>query len=291
VGHVGPRLAISCLSYVKNPLARFFVNRTANFCRSAAKVCRQEFFMDKALYIAMTGAKHNMLAQSVHANNLANVNTTGFRADFAQARSMAVYHGDGHQSRAYALTESPSTDFSEGSMMSTGRELDFSIRGKGMIAVQAPDGSEAYTRAGNLALGPNGELLTANGLPVLGDGGPIVLPPAEKIDIGSDGSITVLGAGEGAATLVLVDRIKLVGDDVKNMTKGNDGLTRSRDGEPLEVDGDVRIVSGFLESSNVNAINEFTEVLSLARQYEMHIKMMKTVETNSEASARLLQTQ
>ncbi len=246
--------------------------------------------MDKALYIAMTGAKHNMLAQSVHANNLANANTTGFRADFAQARSMGVYHGDGHQSRAYALAESPATDFSSGQMLSTGRELDVTVRGEGLIAVQAPDGSEAYTRAGNLALGPNGELQTANGLPVLGDGGPIVLPPSEKIDIGIDGTITVLGAGEGAATLIQVDRIRLVSGDPQDMTKGKDGLIRNATGEPFEADADLRLATGFLETSNVNPIHEFTQVLSLARQYEMHIKMMKTVEGNSEASARLLQT-
>ncbi len=246
--------------------------------------------MDKALYIAMTGAKHNMLAQSVHANNLANASTTGFKADFAQARSMGVYYGDGAPTRAYALTENPGTDFSTGPMNATGRDLDVAIRGPGLFAVQAPDGTEAYTRSGNMTLGPNGELLTANGLPVMGDGGPIVIPPAEKIDIGLDGSITALGAGEGAATLIQVDRIRVVTADPQNLAKGSDGLIRSRDGEALEPAEDVQLAPGFLESSNVNAINEFTEVLSLSRQYELQVKMMKTVEQNSEASARLLQT-
>ena len=106
--------------------------------------------MDKALYVAMTGAKHNMRAQTAHANNLANINTTGFKADFAQARSMPVYYGDGQPTRAYALAESPATDFSQGALIDTGRELDVAIKGEGFIAVQSPDGSEAYTRAGSL---------------------------------------------------------------------------------------------------------------------------------------------
>ena len=245
--------------------------------------------MDKGLYIAMTGAKHNMLAQSVHANNLANVNTNGFRADFAQARSMGVYHGDGHVSRAYALTESPATDFSQGALVSTGRELDFAIQGEGLIAVQAPDGSEAYTRAGSLNVGPNGELTTSNGLPVLGDGGPIVIPPAEKVDIGADGTITVLGLGEGAATLIQVDRIRLVNPGMDAVQKGENGLLLAKPGVDVEPDANVRLEAGFIESSNVNAIHEFTQVLSLARQYEMSVKMMSTLQQNSEASARLLQ--
>jgi len=245
--------------------------------------------VDKGLYIAMTGAKHNMLAQTVHANNLANANTTGFRAEFAQARSMGVYYGEGHATRAYSLTESPATDFTPGAMIETGRELDFAVQGEGLIAVQAPDGKEAFTRAGAMNLGANGELFTSNGLPVMGDGGPIVIPPAEKVDIGADGTITVLAAGEGAATLVQVDRIRLVNPPIEDLRKGEDGLLRAKPGVEVEVDGNIRLESGFLESSNVNAINEFTQILSLARQYEMNVKMMKTMEENSESSARLLQ--
>ncbi len=245
--------------------------------------------MDKGLYIAMTGAKHNMLAQAVHANNLANVNTNGFRAEFAQARSQAVYYGDGHASRAYALTESPATDFSQGVMVKTGRDLDFAVQGEGMIAVQAPDGTEAYTRAGSLNIGANGELTTSNGLPVLGEGGPIVIPPSEKVDIGIDGTITVLGSGEGAATLIQVDRIRLVNPEMNTIRKGQDGLLRAKAGVEIEADANVRLESGFIESSNVNAINEFTQVLSLARQYELNVKLMTTMEQNSETSARLLQ--
>ncbi len=245
--------------------------------------------MDRALYIAMTGAKHNMLAQTNHANNMANLNTTGFRADFEQARSMGVYYGDGLPTRAYAMTESPAADFTSGPMNVTGNELDVAIQGAGFIAVQAPDGTEAYTRAGNLSIDVTGMLRTANGLPVLGGGGPINVPENEKVQIGADGTISIVGLGQGAEAMTEVGRIRLVNPDPKNLEKGDDGLFRQRDGVTANPAEEVRIKTGMLEGSNVNAINEFTQILSLSRQYEMQVKLMKTAEENSAASAQLLQ--
>lgn len=246
--------------------------------------------MDKALYIAMTGAKHNMLAQTQHASNLANVNTQAFKADFAQARAMPVYYGDGLPTRAYALVERPATDFAHGSLQETGRELDVAIDGDGFIAVQGPDGNEAYTRAGSLYTDSVGILRTGNGLPVIGNGGPIAIPAADKIDIGIDGSITVVPQGQGPQAPVVVDRIRLVNPEIQSMTKGEDGLFRALDVEgPLPVNGNVRLVSGFLENSNVNAIHELTNMLSLARQYELQVKVMNSSKEMSESSARLLQ--
>lgn len=244
--------------------------------------------MDKALYISMTAAKHNMLAQTVHANNLANANTTAFRADFAQARSMPIYNGDGFPTRAYALTENPATDFSSGPMMATGRDLDFAIEGEGFIAVLAPDGAEAYTRSASLQMGPAGELLTGDGLPVLGDGGAIFFPPNSKVEIGADGTITTRGATP--LDLAQVDRIRLVNPELSDLRKGEDGLLRLVDGENAPIDANLKLQSGFLEGSNVNAISEFTDVMSLSRQYELSVKLMKTVESNSQSSARLLQS-
>ena len=245
--------------------------------------------MDRALYIAMTGAKHNMLAQTNHANNMANLNTTGFRADFEQARSMGVYYGDGLPTRAYAMTESPAADFTSGPMNVTGNELDVAIQGAGFIAVQAPDGTEAYTRAGNLSIDVTGMLRTANGLPVLGGGGPINVPENEKVQIGADGTISIVGLGQGAEAMTEVGRIRLVNPDPKNLEKGDDSLFRQRDGVNANPTEEVRIKTGMLEGSNVNAINEFTQILSLSRQYEMQVKLMKTAEENSAASAQLLQ--
>lgn len=246
--------------------------------------------MDKAMYIAMTGAKHNMLAQASHANNLANVNTQGFKADFEVARSMGVYYGDGLPSRAYALTEKPATDFKMGTMQETGRDLDVAIKGDGFIAVEGPDGEEAYTRVGSLYIDPVGILRTGNGLPVRGNGGPIAIPPAEKIEIGMDGNITVIPLGQGPQAPAVVDRIKLVNPDLGGVTKREDGLFQLLEEEgPLPPDANVRLVSGFLEGSNVNAVNEMTSILSLSRQYEMQVKIMSTSKEMSEVSASLLQ--
>lgn len=246
--------------------------------------------MDKALYIAMTGAKHNMLAQVSHSNNLANVNTTGFKADFEQARSMPVYYGEGQPTRAYALVERPATDFVAGALMQTGRELDIAIDRDGFFAVQAPDGQEAYTRAGSLYVDSVGMLRTGNGLPVLGNGGPIAIPAAEKVEIGMDGTITIIPLGAEPQQVAQIDRIKLVNPDIETMSKTEDGLFRQLDAEDvLPADGAVRVISGFLEASNVNAVHEMTSILSLSRQYEMQVKMMQTVKENSESSASLLQ--
>ncbi len=246
--------------------------------------------MDKALYVAMTAAKHNMLAQAVRSNNLANINTTGFRADLEQARSMPVYGGDGSPTRAYALTERSAINFTQGAMAETGRDLDVAIENEGFIAIQAPDGSEAYTRSGNLEIDTVGILRTREGHPVLGEGGtPVSVPPQQKVEIAIDGTITIIGQGDGPEVLVQVDRIKLVKPDLNTLAKGPDGLFRNETGEPLDADAGVSLVSGFLERSNVNAVDELTGILTLARQYEMSVKLMKTAKENSEASAQLLQ--
>ena len=244
--------------------------------------------MDKSIYVAMTGAAQNMLATAVHANNLANVSTTGFRADFAQAKAMPVFGGN-FPSRVYALTETPNTDLSPGTLQESGRELDVAINGEGWIAVQTPDGSEAYTRAGDLQIDPSGLLLTGSGLPVMGNGAPISLPPSQSVNIGVDGTISVRPLGASAQEVAEVDRIKLVKPERGQLFKGEDGLMYSRDGAPLQADADVRLESGFLESSNVNAISALTDLISLSRQFEMQVKLMKTAERNAQASARLLQ--
>ena len=148
---------------------------------------------------------------------------------------------------------------------------------------------EAYTREGNLRINALGQLLTGKGLPVLGNGGPIAIPPAAKVEIGDDGSITIRPLGQGPETLATVDRIKLVDANHATMEKRSDGLIHSRTGK-LTASSDVQLVSGSLEGSNVNAVESLTEILVLARQYEMHAKMMRSVEENGEAAARLLQS-
>ncbi len=244
--------------------------------------------MDKALYIAMSGAKQNMYAQRAHSNNLANVNTTGFKEDFAQARAMPVY-GEHHPTRAYALTERPATSFEQGPLQETGNHLDVALSGEGWIAVQSPDGGEAYTRAGDFQIDVNGLLRTGAGLQVLGEGGPIAIPPSANVEVGADGAISVLPLG-GDGVIAQVDRVRLVNPDPVTIEKRGDGLLYVKDGNPLpELDEDVRVESGFLEGSNVNAVSALTEILSLSRQYELQVKLMSQADQISEASARLLQ--
>lgn len=244
--------------------------------------------MDKMLYVAMSGASQNSMALQAHANNMANVSTTGFQRDLEQARSMPVF-GDVYATRAYAMTERPATDFSPGSMQETGRDLDVAVGGNGFIAVQTPDGSEAYVRTASMNVDALGVLRAGNGLPVIGNSGPIAIPPDEQIEVGSDGTISIRGQGETPQAMAQVDRIKLVNPDVAGLTKGADGLIRTTSGQPAAVDANVKVESGFLESSNVNAVEEMTSVLALSKQFELHIKMMTTAKEDDESMARVLQ--
>lgn len=230
--------------------------------------------MDRMLYVSMTGAQQITMAQQANNHNLANANTTGFRADLNAFRSIPV-QGPGYQTRAYALNERDAVDFTLGMVRGTDRQMDVAVDGDGWIAVQARDGSEAYTRAGNLSIQQGGLLVTGDGLPVLGNGGPITMPDADSIDIGIDGTISITPAGSPGSARVVVDRIKLVKPDTASLYKGNDGLIRMNNGATAVADASVRVVSGALESSNVNTVNALVNMISLARQYESQVKMMK----------------
>ncbi|MGG2396260.1 flagellar basal body rod protein FlgF [Pseudomonas sp. SH1-B] len=244
--------------------------------------------MDKMLYVSMTGAQNNTLGLRAHANNLANVSTSGFRRDFEQARSMPLF-GESYPARVFAMSERPATDFRPGTLQETGRDLDVAIGGKGWIAVQAPDGSEAYVRTASLNIDALGILRTGNGLPVMGNAGPIAVPPEQKVEIGQDGTISIRALGEDPNVLAEVDRIKLVNPDPKSMEKGTDGLIRVKGQPEVQADATVQVTSGFLEASNVNAVEEMTAILSLSRQFELSVKMMRTAEDNASAMARVLQ--
>lgn len=245
--------------------------------------------MDRAIYIAMTGAKNNMLAQTSHSNNLANARTYGFKADWAQARAIPVW-GEHHPSRAFSLTERPASDFNDGALIETGNELDTAITGDGFFAVIDAEGQEAYTRRGDFSVTPLGELINGSGQPVIGEGGPIVLPPYEKVEIAGDGTISIRPAGEGPNEMVAVDALKIVSPDFQNFEKGTDGLFRPVEGAPILPDDPLlTVVSGFVEASNVNAVHELTNLLALNRQYETQVKMMKTADDISRSSERILQ--
>lgn len=244
--------------------------------------------MDHLLYIAMSGAKENMNGLSVRANNLANTGTVGFKADFEQARAMQAF-GAGLPTRVFSMTEQPGQNFDAGSIVMTERELDVAVQGDGWLSVQAPDGSEAYTRAGSLQLSATGMLETTNGLPVIGDNGPIQLPvPLAKIEIAADGTISALPQGAPANAMIVAGRIKLVNPAYQDIHKGNDGLFRRRDGQLAEANAAVSLQSGAIETSNVNAVGEMTYMISLQRQFELQVKMMKNAEDMDRQQNQLL---
>jgi flagellar basal-body rod protein FlgF len=239
------------------------------------------------LYVAMTGAKETLRAQAVNNHNLANVSTTGFRADLAAFQSRAV-DGTGFASRVYATNSSVGWDDTSGALLTTGRDLDIAINGPGWIAVQDANGKEAYTRAGDLKIDPTGQLTTATGRPVLGDGGPINVPPYSSIFFARDGSISIVAQGQGPDTTSTVGRVKLVNPAVADVERGEDGLFRMKDGSDAPPDATVQIGAGVLESSNVNTAEAMVHMIELARQFEMQVKAIRTAEENGGAASQLL---
>ena len=244
--------------------------------------------MDRSLYVAMTGAGQTLAAQASVAHNLANANTTGFKAEMAAFQSVPVT-GPGQATRINAVSQGLGADFSPGAETATGRDLDVAVRGAGWIAVQAPDGSEGYTRAGDLRVDAEGLLTTASGLPVLGDGGPITLPPYSKLDIGADGSIALVPLGQGATTVSSAGTIKLVNPEPSNLERAPSGLMRLRDGASAETDPSVRLAAGALEASNVNPSESLVRMIELSRQFEMQMQGIKNADSNAQSASRLLQ--
>lgn len=245
--------------------------------------------MDHSLYLAMTGATQVMRAQDVVSHNLANASTTGFKSELDAFRSLPVL-GPGQPTRINAVAQGIGRDERQGVMQHTGRPLDVAVRGAGWIAVQAPDGTEAYTRAGDLQLTADGLLTDGAGNPVMGDGGPITIPPSAQIAIGGDGTISTVPLGQGPSTLTPIGRIKLVNPDPTTLTKGTDSLLHTTDGAPAEADPTVQLASQMLEGSNVNPTRELVQMISLSRQYEMQVRSIKTAEDNADVSMKLLQS-
>ena len=241
--------------------------------------------MDRLIYTSMTGAKHLMYRQDTLAQNLANANTNGYRADSVALRAVPA-QGQEAGTRVFTVETTIGADFASGPMQSTGRALDVAVQGAGWITVQALDGNEAYTRAGSLQVGADGTLQLPNGLPVLGDGGPITLPQDARISIGADGTVSakMMDAPESNQ----VGRIKLVNPEPAELVKGLDGLFRTRDGEPAQVDETVRLADGTLEGSNVNVVEAMIGMIAAARQFEMQMKLLQSAEQNEQKASSLV---
>lgn len=239
--------------------------------------------MDRLLYLSMSGAKATMQRQDVLAHNLANASTNGFRAEMAAFRSVPV-RGDGASTRAFSLESTIGYDERGGPVQSTGRELDVAMVGKAWLAVQAPDGTEAYTRAGALEVDAEGQLVTANGRLVIGDGGPVTLPAGARVEIAGDGTIS---ATVGNGRPQQAGRLKLVTPEAA-LQRGNDGLFRAADGNDLAADPAARLRAGALEGSNVSPVETMVAMIAAARQFEHQMKSMQQAEQREQSAARLL---
>lgn len=243
--------------------------------------------MDRLIYTAMTGAKHVFMQQAGTANNLANASTIGFKAQEHRFRAVPVL-GEGMPTRSFVVDASVSDVMDQGPLMFSGRNLDVAVNGKGWIAVQMPDGSEAYTRAGSLDVDVTGLLQTKSGLTVVGDGGPINIPPDNTIEIAPDGTVSIVPTFGTPNNANAVGRIKLVNPPEADMVRGGDGLFRMRDNQPAPADQNVKLAPGTLEGSNVNVTDAMVNLISLSRQFEMQIKMMQTADTNAQRADQLL---
>jgi flagellar basal-body rod protein FlgF len=238
--------------------------------------------MDRMIYLSMSGAKATMQRQETLANNLANVSTVGFRAELAAFRAVPV-EGGGASTRVYALESTLGYDATPGQVAATGRKLDVAMKGGAWLAVQALDGTEAYTRFGSLDLDAEGNLVTTSRLTVLGDGGPIQVPRDETVSIAPDGTVSSSDAKGRSST---IGRLKLVTPEGP-LTRGVDGLFRGADGD-LPADTSAQLQDGALEGSNVSAVETMVAMIAAARQFEAQMKMLSTAESNEKAAAQLL---
>jgi flagellar basal-body rod protein FlgF len=242
--------------------------------------------MDRLIYLSMSGAKASMQRQDSLANNLANVSTTGFRAELQAFRAVPV-QGDGASTRVYALESTVGYNAEPGPVQSTGRSMDVALKGNAWLAVQGPDGTEAYTRAGSLQTDAEGQLATLAGRQVVGDGGPIQIPANAVVEISPDGIVTTRVANGRPQQ---AGRLKLVTPEVP-MQRGADGLFRAQDGNDLAGDPAARLQSGSLEGSNVNPIETMVAMISAARQFEQQMKSLQGAEQREQSAAKLLAPQ
>ena len=243
--------------------------------------------MDRLIYTAGSGAKHILEQQATTSTNLANVTTTGFRAQIDAFRAIPVV-SEGMPTRAFVSNATVGSDYSSGPLQMTGRDLDVALRGKGWIAVTTADGSEAYTRHGGLQMNANGLLQTARGDTVQGDGGPISIPPEVTVSIGGDGTVSTIATSTKPGAATILGRLKLVNPPEADLVRGDDGLFRLKDGATAPVDPLVTVTGGALEGSNVSPIESMVTMIALARSFETQMSLMKNAENNAAKATQIL---
>jgi flagellar basal-body rod protein FlgF len=243
--------------------------------------------MDRLIYTAMSGASQTLNRQAAVAHNLANVSTNGYRAAASAFRALPV-EGEGLPTRTFVVDSTAGANFTQGPLQQTGRDLDVAVQGAGWIAVQSEAGGEAYTRNGSLQVSTNGMLQTRNGLNVLGDGGPISIPPDSGITIAKDGTVSVVSALPPPKSVNVVGRIKLVNPDERLLTRSDDGLFRLADGASAAADPNVALAAGALEGSNVNVVEAMISMINLARQFDLQMQLLTNAQKNATQASQIL---
>ncbi|NYT87067.1 flagellar basal-body rod protein FlgF [Pollutimonas harenae] len=247
--------------------------------------------MDRIIYTAAGGAARVLEQQSVISNNLANVNTAGFREQMAIYRSVPVVGAAPTlPTRVSTVTSTPASHLGQGVMVETGHALDAAITGDGWFSVQTPQG-EAYTRAGEFAVNEQNLLVTSQGYPVLSaDGAPVEIPERGAVTFSGDGQISVLGAGDRPNDIQLIGQLKLVNPQPDGLLRGGDGLFRAANGQAAPADPQVRMIAGFVEKSNVNPAEAMVGMIANARRFEMQMKVIQDASSNAERANSILST-
>ncbi len=244
--------------------------------------------MDGLIYTAMTGAKQIMEQQATATNNLANVSTTGFRAQYDSFRAIPVVGGSGSNTRTFVVDSTTGSNFAPGPLQQTGNNLDVAVQGSGWIAVDMGNGTEAYTRNGSLRVNSNGELQTWDGHAVLGVNGPITLPPGEKVQIGVDGTVSSIPETGVMSSVNVQGQIKLVNPPTSTLVRGDDGYFRLASGKPADADPAVKLVSGALEGSNVNAVSAMVDIINMSQQFSIQMKLLTNAENDESKASQLM---
>ena len=244
--------------------------------------------MDRMIHLNLRAMQGVLNRQTAIAHNMSNADTTGFKAEIVTAQAKYL-EGEGLQSRAtvneYVLT----ADLNPGAVKETGRPLDIAIGGQGMLAVQAPNGDEGYTRRGDLMMTESGLVTTGDGHPVLGEGGPLTLPPADSVRIAEDGGVWIVPAGGNPNQPQQVDRLRIVSTAGSEVVKGEDTLFRVKNGGVLPSNPDARLRSGALEGSNVNMTEALVDMIETSRAYETQVKLLTTAKEMDDGGASVMQ--
>lgn len=243
--------------------------------------------MDRLVYTAVSGMNASMMRERMTASNMANAQTIGFKAEVMQAQAVTL---DGPQLDVRALNRSEvkGANMKEGAIIATGRPLDVAMTGNTMLAVQSVDGQEAYTRRGDLSVSNTGVVENGEGLPVLGETGPLMVPPGSTVSISQDGSVMVRDPSVPEQEPQKIDRLKLVSTAGSQLEKDLAGVFRVPGGGVLPVDDNAKVIPESVEQSNVNSSEVLVDMIESQRLFDLRTKLVSTAKELDEGSSKLM---